>query len=343
MSDNDTTFKPGEICPESGTYGILDSQGNKISDCEVIEANAFPPTLGKRQTYRLVTPTSVVKTHAGARIQYSRTEKVVAIILSIYLVVAFIGVLWSTWDIWVEELSVLQWFGYTELLSSGKIPLAIFRLALLCMAGGWLGGVISAARSLQYHYTAVVENVGDLKKQEQNRFHVDWWTRWFWAPWIGAGLALIVFGLVRSGVLVFGAPTSKATPVTITETFAMFALGGLVGLGAKDVVEKLILVLKTWLRVEEPEIKELTIRSDPEKSELRYGGDVITFKVTPKIPVTWALNPSDETSVGTITNGVFRSAENAPSNAPQRRIVVVSATSKTDSDRSVSTTIVLKK
>lgn len=332
MSDNDTNLKPGEICPQSGTYAIVDSQGKKIGDCLVVEGDPFPPTPDKGETYRLVTPNPVVKTPAGARIEYSRTEKRWAIGLSIYLIVAFIGGLWFIWHIWVG------------LSSPDKTIPQIFWLTLLGMAGGWLGGVISAVRSLQYHYTSPVESVGDVEKQEKTRFHVAWWTRWFWAPWIGTGLALIVFALVRSGVLVFaGPPPTEGATVTLTEKFATLGLGGLVGLSSKDVVEKLILVLKRWLRVEEPEIKALTITSEPVEREVSYGGDVVTFNVTPRIPVIWALNPSDEVTVGTITNGVFRSAEKAPPDAPGKRNVIVTATSKTDPDRSVSTTLVLKK
>jgi hypothetical protein len=201
-----------------------------------------------------------------------------------------------------------------------------------------LGGTLSALRSLQTHYASPTGNVGDKEKQEITRFHPNWWMRCFLGPWIGAGLAFVVIALVRSGVLVFAASTTQTNSITATEYFATFGLGALVGLGAKDVVEKLIDSLKKWLKVEEPEVKELAI-TPKEVPDVKYGGNVIKFEVKPRIPVNWAVNPPD---AGTIINGFFSSADKPPTGV-DKRDVIVTATSKTDSDRSVSRKLLLKK
>jgi hypothetical protein len=279
-----------------------------------------------------------VETEAGARIEYTASDKWTATGLMIYLVAAFVGVLWFILDVWAEQFSVFNLIGYAVPTDEG--PRRLLQLVLYGMAGGWLGGIISAVRSLQQHYTAPVENVGDLEKQEKTRFHTAWWSRWFWGPWKGMGLALIVIALVRSGVLVFAASTGGAETVTATESFATFGLGALVGLSAKDVIEKLIQALKTWLKVEEPEAPKLEIKpSEPEA--VVYGGKAIKFTVEPAIPVTWAIDPAGDEG-GTIVNGIFRPAEAAPPDGPKERTVIVTATSKADTDRATSTSFVLK-
>ena len=282
-----------------------------------------------------------VGTGASLKYTYSRFERNVAGSLAIYLFLAIVGVFWFIFDAWANRYSLLIVFGYAEVLADlPEDSRTLLKLVIFCIAGGWLGGTLSAMRSLQLHYASPVEHVGDKQAQEKNRFHPGWWMRWCFGPWIGAGLALVVLSLVRSGMLVFAASDSGGT-VTATENFATLGLGALVGLGAKDVVQKLVDALKKWLRVEEPEIKELTMNPET-PPDVHYGGDAIKFKVSPKIPVTWALTPPDEAATGTITNGVFLTAKKAPDDVPDSRNVVVTATSKADSDRSVSTTVMLK-
>lgn len=274
----------------------------------------------------------------GQRIEYTLTEKVVAFGLTIYLFLAFLVVVLLILDVWTEQLSGLKLLGFP--MPTDKNALGLLQLVVYAMAGGWLGGVISAARSLQEHYTAPVANLGDLKKQEETRFHTSWWTRWFWGPWQGMGLALIVIALLRSGVLVFAALPAEAAPGTMTQSFATFGLGALVGIGAKDVIEKLSQILTTWLKVEEPEARKLKIMpTEPQVAE--YGGKAIAFTVEPAIPVTWAIDPTGD-SVGTIVNGIFRPAEAPAAGPPKERIVIITATSKADTNRSASTSLVLK-
>ena len=127
--------------------------------------------------------------------------------------------------------------------------------------------------------------------------------------------------------------------MTATEYFATFGLGGLVGLSAKDVVEKLISALKTWLRVEEPEVQDIKIKPE-DGGEVAYGGKVIKFRVDPQIPVTWTIDPPD---AGTIINGFFRPTETPRMDTVTEQHVVITATSKADSDRYACATITVKK
>ncbi len=286
--------------------------------------------------------TSAISTSAGSIIQYSKGDKLAYAGIMFYLIASMIGVFWFILDIWAKKYSLFDKIGYGSVLGPSHDPRQIFQLMLYGMAGGWLGGVISAALSLQQHYASPVDNMGDLEKQERTRFHKAWWSRWIWGPWYGMGLALIVIALVRSGILVFAASSTVDNVATATEKFATFGLGALVGLSSKDVIEKLIKALKTWLRVEEPETPKLEIKAEGGKKETCYGGDVIIFKIDSKIPVTWEIDPQGS-DVGTITNGIFRPAD-APSNGtPEKRTVIVTATTKANSDRSSSVSFVLKK
>lgn len=275
------------------------------------------------------------ETPAGPRIEYTGPEKWVAAGLAVYLVAAFGAGLWLILDVWTERFLLLNLMGFA--LPNVEKAAEFLQLVVYAMAGGWLGGVISAARSLQEHYTAPVEYVCDLKKQEENRFHMSWWSRWFWGPWQGMALALIVIALLRAGVLVFAAFPSDADPGTMSQNFATFGLGALVGVGAKEVFEKLDQTLKAWLKVEEPEARKFRIMPPDQVTE--YGGKAIAFTVEPAIPAEWAIDPAGD---GTIINGIFRPAQVAPASSPKEHIVIVTAISKADTDRSASTTFVLK-
>ncbi len=272
------------------------------------------------------------------KLSYSVWEHAWATVFAVYLLAAFVWGLWLIGDTFAGTASLVAWLK----TSSDATLQPILILTLLCMAGGWLGGTLSAMRSLQTHYAGPIEYDDAPKLQEKSKFRIAWWTRWIWGPWIGAGLALIVFALVRSGILLF-ANTSPAgstdAAAAIVEKFAALGLGGLVGLGAKDVVEKLIVVLKSWLRAEEPAIADLTITMEDGKAEYDLGA-VVKFNLEPKIAVTWAIDPPN---IGTITNGVLRVVDKLPDGIKSPCQVVVTATSKTDANRAASTTVTVKK
>jgi hypothetical protein len=279
------------------------------------------------------------QTVAGPRVEYSGGEKIVAGLLVVYLLAILLVGLWLIWDIFVGRLS---WFQGMLPAGATDATKAVFILLLLVAVSGWVGGALSAMNSLMGHYAATVENVGNLKQQEKNRFHIEWGGRWFWGPWIGAGLSVIVLALVRSGVLVFASSSADPTGSTVTEKFAAIGLGGLVGLGAKDVVDKLIATLKTYLRTEEAPVGELEMEMEGGKKDIKYG-ETATFVISPKIAVVWTLDPADPTKSGAIKNGVYVAPETAPADAPQARIIVVTATSLKDANRAASMTLVLTK
>ncbi len=299
---------------------------------------AIPAATPSRQA--ALAPARMKATPAGSRIEYTRSEKTVAILLSVYLIAMFFASSWSLWDLFIGGLGVFNINNYTEGMKGSDLFAPVSRILLTVFAGA-LGGTLSAMNSLQSHYAAVVENVGNPEKQERERFHPAWWPRWFWGPWMGAGLALLVYALVRSGFLVFtSSGTGSAGSPGDGEKFVAVALGGLVGLSAKDVIDRLIDAFKTWLRVEEPEVKPLNIT--PTDKEIQYG-EVVRFEVTPKVPVNWDVKPNDATGVGTLANGVFIAADKPADDSPQSRTVIVTATSKSDPDRTATATLLLKK
>lgn len=52
-----TTFKPGQIAPASGQYGITGPRGGKGPERTVTRGEPLPPTPAAGSTYRLVDPT----------------------------------------------------------------------------------------------------------------------------------------------------------------------------------------------------------------------------------------------------------------------------------------------
>ena len=114
---------------------------------------------------------SAISTSAGSIIQYSIGDKLAYAGIMFYLIVSMIGVFWFILDIWAKKYSLFYKIGYDSVLGPSHDPRQLFQLILYGMAGGWLGGVISAVRSLQQHYTSPVDNMGDLEKQERTRFH----------------------------------------------------------------------------------------------------------------------------------------------------------------------------
>jgi hypothetical protein len=302
------------------------------------------------------TKTKCDSTEAGRqKFEYSRAEKGWAALTCFYLTLCLVGGLWFELDILADRLTLARLSRpiVTDLISRVGLesPPAIavsievrsrLALVLLVMGAGWVGGTLSAMRSLQSHYGIPVDFPWDEAKQEKDRFYTAYLPRYFWGPWLGTGLALVVFALVRSGVLVFGGlPGNGNDGVTFTVQLANMGLGALVGLAAKDVIEKLVLVIKDRLQVEEMPVKDLII-APPNGQETNYGG-ALCFQVQPKIAVIWALDPSDPKEAGTIVNGIFRAVAEKPAGVPDERHIVVTATSVADPARSASTTFLLKK
>jgi hypothetical protein len=299
------------------------------------------------------TPTVLTKQNSARQdvVDYSPYEKFVARLLLAYLVAAFVFGLWVMTDAFHGASTLIALFRPVPStqatkpldVSSSQAPSPIAgteaadTLVVLAAGAGLFGATISALRSLCEHYAATVENASELAKQEAERFHTQWSIRWFAGPLMGAGLALIVFALVRSGVLVFAnGAASPEQNLTVTSEFASIGLGGLVGLGSKDVIEKLILVLKSALKVEEPEDKVLRVL--PQNALLKFGGQAIRFAVKPEMPVTWTVEP---TNLGSLTNGVFRTLDTAPGGISGSPAVVVTATSKSDSSQSASAILIV--
>jgi hypothetical protein len=153
---------------------------------------------------------------------------------------------------------------------------------------------------------------------------------------MGVALSRVVYALIRSGVLVFAPPSDGS----LAENFMAVGLGGAVGLAAKDVIAKLIDLVKTRLRVADAEIQPLDVK--PSEIELPYGGRT-TFQIAPRIAVDWSLEPSLPGRSGTIVNGVYAAPDTEPDDAPPTRSVIAVAKAKSDQSRVATATIVLKK
>ncbi len=88
--------------------------------------------------------------------------------------------------------------------------------------GGGLGGIVNGIRSFLFWHC------------EQIAFGRQFVWKYVTAPWVGSTLALIVYALIRGGIVVFGRNTT-ANASGIGQTLSYFAVGALAGYGSRDV------------------------------------------------------------------------------------------------------------
>lgn len=133
--------------------------------------------------------------------------------------------------LWPQRNGDNKWVGVTRfgLTISHEI-----RVVLLVMAAGALGSYVHAASSF-------VTFVG-------NRRIVRSWTLWYvLRPLIGVGLALIMYFLVRGGILAGEGSSESLNP------FAMVAMASLTGMFSKEATMKLDEVFDTLFAIKDPE------------------------------------------------------------------------------------------
>ncbi|WP_439291296.1 hypothetical protein [Lonepinella koalarum] len=50
-------YYPGKIVPQSGIYGMYNTNGQKINEVTCVKNERFPPTISSEQYYKLVRAT----------------------------------------------------------------------------------------------------------------------------------------------------------------------------------------------------------------------------------------------------------------------------------------------
>lgn len=126
-------------------------------------------------------------------------------------------------DIATGSFGILKLFGYT--IPRDPQVLGLLKLTLYAAIGGAVGGLLYGMQSLWKHTkggTFAIVYIGD----------------YLFRQFGSAALAVIVFALLRGGLLsALGAETSGAS-VTATSSFSTFAIGALAGFGSYRVIQK---------------------------------------------------------------------------------------------------------
>ncbi len=161
----------------------------------------------------------------------------IKLLLVVYLVALFVAAVHIIISVWPEVPSSgaiaparvsIFWEWKFEL--TGEL-----QLAFVAGAAGFLGGVIHAANSL-----------AAFTGRRDDRSSWDVW--YVLRPWIGGGLAILVFAALGIGLLVI---SGDAETGTIRPASAL-AIGGLAGFASKETVAFLVALSQQILKTAEP-------------------------------------------------------------------------------------------
>jgi hypothetical protein len=231
-------FKPGETCPCSGQYAIVDAEGKAIGpERTVVREERFPPTPQRGQGYLLVDPTR----HNAMATDYSIQVHALVVYYMVVLLFSF----WFLFDTWSSHFALMRLIG----VSGKALEDPLLRSIDFTIVGGVIGSLLYQIRALFHHYA------------RQKNYDPRWLGKYITGPWEGAGMAIVVLALIRGGVAVFGG--SMGTDVTGAGNFAAFGTGALVGFGMRDVVGWLESLVKVVFTIQEPK----TVEDSPEDGE----------------------------------------------------------------------------
>ena len=242
------TYRPGETCPRSGQYAIVDAQGKALGpERTVVRDMPFPPTPQRGQGYRLVDPTRRDATAANLNMEegedmneksdkdnHTTHSRQVYAIVVYYMAVLFFS-FWFLFDTWSSNFALMRLMG----VSGQALEDPLLRTIGFTIVGGLMGSLLYQIRVL-FHFYA-----------REKEYDPRWLGKYITGPWEGAGMAMVVLALIRGGVAVFGG--SMGTDVTGASNFAAFGTGALVGFGMRDVVGWLESLVKTMFTVQTPE------------------------------------------------------------------------------------------
>ena len=239
------TYRPGEICPRSGQYAIVDAGGKALGpERTVVREVPFPPTPQRGQGYRLVDPTQGDATTANLDMEegedmneesngdnHTQHSRQVHALVVYYMAVLFFS-FWFLFDTWSSNFALMRLIG----VSGGALEDPLLRTIGFTIVGGVMGSLLYQIRVL-FHFYA-----------REKKYDPRWLGKYITGPWEGAGMAMVVLALIRGGVAVFGG--SMGTDVTGASNFAAFGTGALVGFGMREVVGWLESLVKTMFAVQ---------------------------------------------------------------------------------------------
>jgi hypothetical protein len=163
--------------------------------------------------------------------------------LVIYYVLVMLFAFWLLLDVWSENYSSMRFLGASQIVLADEL----LKVVGYIVVGSIFGSVLYQIRELYHHY---------LKTET---YDYRWIGKYISAPWESAAMSLIVLAIMRGGVALFGG--QQGSEVNMTNNFAAFGTGALVGFGMRDVVGWLGNIVRSVFVSDRRHVPE----TDPEK------------------------------------------------------------------------------
>jgi len=145
-------------------------------------------------------------------------------LLAIYLNASLLFWGWVLLDTSTETFNTLKWLRIT--LPQNDEYFVLLKLAFYAAIGGAIGGLVFGMQNLWKHAT-------------KDKFKIVYAGDYVFRQFGAATLAIVVFALVRGGILTVLGSDPTSTSVTATSSFSSFAIGFLSGFGSYQVINKL--------------------------------------------------------------------------------------------------------
>jgi hypothetical protein len=198
-------------------------EGIEMSEA-AIHKDGFPLLEEKEEVSEAVSQAPDVLTTAKTKINShprTRTETYVFLQvhgLVLYYVIVLVFAFWLMLDVWSENYRIMRFLGVSQAVLQDDLLKVIGYIVV----GSIFGSVLYQIRELFHHY---------LKSES---YDYRWIGKYVSAPWESAAMSMIVMAIMRGGVALFGG--QQGSEVGLTNNFAAFGTGALVGFGMRDVV-----------------------------------------------------------------------------------------------------------
>lgn len=142
-------------------------------------------------------------------------------LIAVYLTVSVLLWGWLLLDVAFNNFKLFYWLDLN--LPTQHEKLVLFKMALYSLIGGAFGGISFGMMNLQRHTTA-------------NGFKIAYTGDYLFRPFGAAMLAVVVFALIRGGVLTILGADTNIEPSTAS-TLSSFGIGFLSGFSSAEVVK----------------------------------------------------------------------------------------------------------
>ena len=175
-------------------------------------------------------------------------------LVAVYLTLSLLAMGWLLLDISTGQFCSLKWIGIA--LPKDTEYVGLLKLVFYAAIGGAIGGITFGMMNLQQHTATKYD------------FNPAYLGDYVFRPFGSAALAVVIFALLRGGVLTILGGDPASTSTSVVASFSAFGIGFLAGFGSKQVVDRLNeLIKKTFGSMEVQEREEEGEGEDGDEGE----------------------------------------------------------------------------